>query len=167
MQLRLLAAGSALLVAFLVGWTVNGWRVGLQLEAERGAHAQTREMYQERLAQGLANAMEERERQAAAAREVIRERNDEIERLRAAAGRVPDVIRVPVPADCPSLPAPSGGLPGDTGDDSGAPGGELHAGVGGDSGGVDLDLRRATALIQRADEVAADLRAVLEICRAR
>lgn len=165
MDLRLLLLGGSALAAFAAGWSANGWRIGLDLEAERAAHAATRETYQARLAEAMAEAMDERARLAAAARGVIRERNDEVEALRAAAGRVPDVVRVRVPADCTSLPPTSGDLPGGAGDDSGSTAGELPSGVGGDHSGVELDLRRATALIRRADEVAADLRAVLEICR--
>jgi hypothetical protein len=157
-NILILAAAS---LAFAVGWSVNGWRLGVQIEREKASHASTREQYQATLAHALAEAEIARQRLAEAAREVIRERNDEIERLRVTAERIPERLRIPT--TCPSLPAPSRDLPRDPGDDPGSPRGLVPEGMAeGDQG---LDISRVTELMRRADEVAADLRAALEICR--
>lgn len=163
MNLKAAAIALSAGAMFLAGWTVNGWRVGMQLERAEAAHTATREQYQATLAQALADAEIERQRLAQAAREVIRERNDEVERLRAAAERIPDTIRVRVPAACPSLPAPTDSVPADSGDDTGTGRGVVSEGMA--EGDRELDISRVTELMRRADEVAADLRAVLEVCR--
>lgn len=148
-------------LAFLVGWTINGWRVGQSLERAEAAHARTVAEYQGKLAEGLAEAQRERERLAEKAKEALDERDQEIERLAVAAARVPDTIRVRVPAPCP-VSAAGNPVPGDPPGD-GAPGGVVPDRVG--EGYRELDLRRATELMRRADRVSADLRAVLKACQ--
>jgi hypothetical protein len=157
-QLAAAALVACAVLSAVVGWSANGWRWSGKYEREKAAHAATVAAYRQAEADGRAAAAEEKARLQREAQEASDAQTAEIERLRAAAARIPDVIRVRVPTPC-AVPA-AGGDPPAAADGAGAEaGGVLHGGP------ADLDIRRLRTLAREADELNAAYRAVLRACR--
>lgn len=152
MGLRLIAAGAIL--AALAGF-------GLWLDGLRDEAAEARELRQELLTlrEAYAQQLEAIKADSAARDEAQRGYLDEIAKLRTAAARVP-VVRVCQPrADDPVMPAGQA-ITASAGKAT-APAGVLPAGAASDSaGGRDIGPGLAR-LVDEADEVSAQLRAVL------
>jgi len=148
----LAAAAVAFGAGFWIAWTIQA----ATLADTRAASERREAQYQTRLAESLAQAQAERERLQAQLQGALNERDAEIIRLGDLARRVPDTIRVRVPATCP-VPAGADGVPG-TAESGGAPGGVLHPGAS------EVDIGSLRRLAERADRVSADLRAVVKAC---
>jgi hypothetical protein len=149
----LAAAAVAFGAGFWIAWTIQA----ATLADTRAAYEAREAQYQTRLAESLAQAQAERERLQAQLQGALNERDAEIIRLGDLARRVPDTIRVRVPATCP-VPAGADSEARPAGVPGSEAGGVLHPEPAG------LDIRRLRQLVREADELNASYRALLKAC---
>jgi hypothetical protein len=144
---KVFAALGVCLVVFVVGYSAGRSSMSGKLASQKAE-------YEARIAAGWEGALRVYQQAVAEAEVRHREIQQEIDSIRERIGRVPDVIRVRVPASCPpdggSSPSPGAGAEG---------GGVLHEAAG------DLDIRGLRRLAQEADELNANYRGLLRACR--
>jgi hypothetical protein len=144
---KVFAALGVCLAVFGVGYSAGRSSMSGKLASQKAE-------YEARIAAGWEGSFKVYQKAVAEAEVRHREIQQEIDSIRERIGRVPDVIRVRVPARCPpdsgSSTPPGAGAEG---------GGVLHEAAG------DLDIRGLRRLAREADELNANYRGLLRACR--
>jgi hypothetical protein len=144
---KVFAALGVCLAVFGAGYSAGRSSASAKLASQKAE-------YEARIAAGWEASFRVYQQAVAEAEVRHREIQQEIDSIRERVGRVPDVIRVRVPASCPpdggSSPSPGPGAEG---------GGVFHEAAG------DLDIRGLRRLAREADELNANYRGLLKACK--